>query len=159
MRKITLAVAVILFSLSSLFAQQGGVKKGDPCALITKADIQQAAGTSAEDGKNDPQNSAGPNCTFKVGGMGVLSLVVRQSRPDEKPDLMVAAFKRHKIKVEEAAGIGDRSIFTSPGFGTVQLNTFKGSNYLILTMAMLGSPEAKQHAIAEKLMQKVLSKL
>jgi len=43
--------------------------------------------------------------------------------------------------------------------GMVQLNTFKGSAYVIITLLVPGANEAKSKEMAEKLMQKVLSKI
>lgn len=40
-----------------------------------------------------------------------------------------------------------------------QLNAYKGPHYIIITLLIPGAAEAKQKAIAEKLMQMALSKL
>jgi hypothetical protein len=65
--------------------------------------------------------------------------------------------KKMKIAVSDAPGIGDRSFFSSPGYGMMQLNTFKGSKYLIITMLVPGAAEKKTSA--EKLMRKALTKI
>jgi hypothetical protein len=59
----------------------------------------------------------------------------------------------------EVKGIGDRAFFTSPGYGMVQLNTFKGSYYAIITLMVPGASPEKVKAAAEQLMKKALLKL
>ena len=157
-----LASAVLPFFLFAALASAGqpapaGAKKIDPCALVSKADVQLAVG----------QNVAGPTpnksnasvCDFKVGDIGALGFAAQQQRPGETPDVTMAALKKMNMPVTEAKGIGDRAFFASPGYGMTQLNAYKGSNYIIITLLIPGAPEAKQKAVAEKLMQLALSKL
>jgi hypothetical protein len=152
MRKL---ISLLLLSLPAAFGQ---AKLPDPCALINKADVKEAAGKDVADGKLNP-NSAGPMCEFKVGDVGAFSLLVRQAGLSETPDKILQAFQKRKIETTEAPGLGDRSFFSSPGYGMVQLNTFKGSTYLIVTLLIPGTPEAAGRTVAEKAMRKALSKL
>jgi hypothetical protein len=152
MRKL---IFLLLLSLPAAFGQG---KVPDPCALINKADVKEASGKDVSDGKLTP-NSGGPICEFKVGDLGAFSLLVRQAGLGETPDKIVQELKKRKIDATEAPGIGDRSFFTSPGYGMIQLNTFKGSTYLIVTLLIPGTPEAAERTVAEKAMRKALSKL
>jgi hypothetical protein len=45
------------------------------------------------------------------------------------------------------------------GYGMIQLNTFKGSYYLIITMLVPESTEAAQKTAAEKLMRLALTRI
>jgi hypothetical protein len=160
MRKLVFAIAVFGLFRTLAPAQPltpAGVKKVDPCALVSKADIEQAVGSSAGDPKPNASNAA--VCDFKVGDYGTVGLMTQRSRPGETPDKIIAELKKRNIPVSNAPGIGDRSFFTSPGYGMNQLNTFKGSNYLIITLLIPGAGEEKQKAIAEKVMRKALAKL
>lgn len=160
MRKLTLVLtASLLFVPAALAQKPGAAKKIDPCGLVSKAEIQEATGATATDGVPNPANSAGAACDFKIGGMGVLGFVVRQAGVGETADRIMAELNKRKIKSVEAPGLGDRSFFASHGYGMVQLNTFKGGTYVILTMMIPGAPEAKQQAMAAKLMQKALAKI
>ena len=133
----------------------------DSCGLLTKADIQAVIGQTVGDGKlNMKANPAvGRPCEYMVGTGGVFSILLTTVRPGETPDKVVAELKKRKIAVSEATGIGDRSFFSSPGYGMVQLNTYKGAKYLIITMLIPGATEAAQKTAAEKLMQKALTKI
>ena len=71
----------------------------------------------------------------------------------------MAGLSKSKIKTEAAPGFGDRSFFAFPGYGMLQLNTFKGTHYVIMTLLVPGKTEDSQKAPAGKLMQKVLAKI
>lgn len=133
----------------------------DSCSLLTKAEIQDVFGQSVGDGKlNTKANPMGGiPCEYKVGASGVFSMVFKQAAPGENADKVTAELKKMKIAVSEAPGIGDRSFFSSPGYGMVQLNTFKGKSYLIITMLVPGATEAAQRAAAEKLIRKALTRI
>lgn len=64
-----------------------------------------------------------------------------------------------KIVTSEVPGLGDRSFFSNPGYGMIQLNTFKGPNYLIITIMVSGATETAQKTQAEILMRKALAKI
>ncbi len=143
--------------LGTLAWAQPAANSGGPCALLNKAAVEQAVGQSVSDPKPNAHNAS--VCDVKVGGLGTLGLTRQQQRPGETPDRIMAELKKRNIPTTEAPGIGDRSFFASPGYGVTQLNTFKGSNYLIVTLMIPGGNEAKQKAIAEKIMKSVLAKL
>ncbi len=129
----------------------------DTCKLVTKAEVQLAVGLPVADPKPNAGNPA--LCDFKVGDYGVVGFAVQPSRPGETPDRIFSETAKRKMQPVEAPGIGDRSFFTSPGYGMVQLNTFKGSNYVILTLLVPGASPQKVKAAAEQLMKKALLKL
>jgi len=145
-------IAILCFSGTLAWGQPAS-----PCALLNKAAVEQAVGQSIGDPKPNAHNAS--VCDIKVGGFGTLGLMRQQQRPGETPDKIMAELKKRNIPVTEAPGIGDRSFFASPGYGMTQLNTFKGSSYLIITLMIPGGNEAKQKAIAEKVMKAVLTKL
>jgi hypothetical protein len=160
--KFTMRVAIPALLILPLFipmasAQQSKTKKLEPCSLATKAEIQEALGMSVSDGK---LNATNPTlCDHKVGELGALSFFVRQNDPKDAPDKIVAELKKQNIQTTDLKGVGDRSFFSAPGYGMIQLQTFKGSTYIIITLLVPGTAEAKGKAMAEKLMQKIVSKL
>ncbi len=158
--KTVLMVVAIVFCFTAVAAAQG-VRKIDACTLLTKAEIQAVIGQNVGDGKlNAGANPAvGLPCEYVIGSSGVFSLLVKAVGPGETADKVMGELKKMKIAVSDAPGIGDRSFFSSPGYGMLQLNTFKGSKYLIITMLVPGATETAQKAGAEKLMRKALTKI
>jgi hypothetical protein len=161
-----LAVSVLIaipFSFAGLDAQAipSGVQKIDPCSLLTKAEIQEALGKPVQDGKlNTKANPAvGQPCEFVVGDFGVFSILVKPAGPGETAESVLAAMKRMKMKTADAPGLGDGSFYAFPGYGMVQLNTFKGSHYVVMTLLVPGLSEDAHKAPAEKLMRKALARL
>lgn len=158
----TACLALLLFSLASaLPAAQKAPAKIDPCALLTKAEIQNAVGKPVQDGKlNTAANQAvGSPCQFVVGDYGMFSLLVKPLGPGETPDLYLAMFKKNNSKWADAPGVGGKAFFLFPGYGMIQLNAFKGTSYILITMMVPGLTEDAQKAPAEKLMKLVLSKI
>jgi hypothetical protein len=132
-------------------------QKVDSCALVSKAEVQQAVAGNVADPEPNQGNPA--MCDFKVGDYGAVSFLVQQSGPRAAPDIIMTELKKRNIPVTEIKGVGDRSFFASPGYGMTQLNTFKGQHYVLLTLLLPGAGEDKQRAAAEELMAKALSKL
>jgi len=153
----------LVFALATLHAQppSGGAAKIDPCALLTKAEIQEVLGKPVQDGKlNTNANAAvGQPCQYVVGDFGAFSILVKPVGPGETADKVKAELAKAGMKTAEAPGIGDKSFFVFPGYGMVQLNTFKGTRYIIMTLMVPGLAEDAEKAPAEKLMKKVLPKL
>lgn len=153
----------VFFIAAALFLAAGegtAQSKIDSCSLVTKEDIKAVVGQSVGDGKPNPRANpvVGQPCNYKVGTNGSVSVLGKIASPAQTPDNVMTELKKMKMAVSDAPGIGDRSFFSSPGYGMVQLNTFKGSKYLIITMLVPGMPEGSQKAAAEKLMRKALAK-
>lgn len=158
-RSVLIAVAVVFCFAGAAAAQ--GPQKTDACTLLTQAEIQAAIGQTVGIGKlNLKANPAvGQPCEYVVGSYGVFSILAKTAGPGETADKMMAELKKRKTAVSDAPGVGDRSFFASPGYGMLQLNTFKGSKYLIITMLVPGSTEAAQKTAAKKLMNKALTRI
>ena len=142
------------FILTAIEAQTvpAGTKKIDPCSLLTKAEIQEILGLPVKDGKpNTTANAAvGQPCEYVVGDYGAFSILVKTAGPGETADAIMAGLAKSKIKTEAAPGFGDRSFFAFPGYGMLQLNTFKGTQYVIMTLLVPGKTEEAQKAPAGK---------
>jgi len=164
-RSLALVLALLFavpFASTVLEAQSApATKKIDPCSLLTKAEIQEALGKPVKDGKlNTSANAAvGFPCEYVVGDYGAFSILVKTIGPGETPDKILAGLAKPGMKTADAPGIGDKSFFAFPGYGMVQLNTFKGTQYAIMTILVPGLSEDAQKAPAEKLMKKILPKL
>ncbi len=148
------------FAVAGLAAQTAP-KKIDPCSLLTKAEIQDALGKPVKDGKlNTKANPVvGQPCEYVVGDYGAFSILVKTTGPGETADKIMAGLAKSGMKTADAPGIGDKSFFAFPGYGMLQLNTFKGTQYAIMTLLVPGLTEDAQKAPAEKLMKLVLPKL
>jgi hypothetical protein len=156
-------LVLLLFSFTILEAQTapGAANKIDPCSLLTKADIQEILGKPVKDGKlNTTANAAvGQSCEYVVGDYGVFSILVKTAGAGETADKVAAGLAKYKTKTSDAPGIGDKSFFAFPGYGMLQLNTFKGTRYIIMTLMFPCLTEDALKEPAEKLMKKVLPKL
>jgi hypothetical protein len=152
--------AVAVFCFTSGAAAQGA-RKIDPCTLLTKAQIQAVVGQNVSDGQlNANANPAvGAPCQYVIGDYGSFSILIKAVGPGETADKMMAELKKMKIAVSDAPGIGDRSFFSSPGYGMLQLNTFKDSWYLLITILVPGATEDTQKTAVEKLMHEALTKI
>ncbi len=133
----------------------------DPCTLLTRAEIQEAIGKPVKDGvPNAKANPAvGIPCDFAVEPYGSVSILAVAATPSNAAEQVAAGLKKMNIAVTDAPGIGDRSFFANMGYGMLQLNTWKGPHYLILTMMIPGATEDQQKTAAGKLMAKMLGRL
>jgi|GEM_PF-672858 hypothetical protein len=157
---VCIVTAADLIGIAGPAAAQGA-KKPDPCALLTRAEIKAAVGQEVSEGK--PNLNANPvvgsTCQYVVGSYGTFSILIKTARPEENAGKVKAELKKGNITVTDAAGIGDQSFYSSMGYGMIQLNTFKGSYYLIITMLVPESTEAAQKTAAEKLMRLALTRI
>jgi hypothetical protein len=128
-----------------------------PCSLLTAADIQQAAGGSVSEGMPDKLNAL--VCDYKMAAGSILNVTVTAKGPADSAEKMVSELKKRKIPAEVAAGIGDSSYASAPGYGIQQAGAYKGSNHVIVTLLLAGTPEAKAKTTAQMLLKKALTKL
>ncbi len=160
-RGLVLATLLPLSLAVAAPAGQAGAKKIDPCSLLTRAEIQAAVGQEVQEGKlNTKANAAvGLPCDYVVGAYGAFSLLVRPVGPGETADKTREGLKKMNMKTADAPALGDRSFFAFPGYGMLQLNTFKGASNVIMTLLIPGTSEENTKAAAVKLMQTVLTRL
>jgi hypothetical protein len=126
-----------------------------PCALLTKAEVQEAAGAPVSEGAHNTTNKS--VCDFKVGDMGsTVSIMLTGKAAADSAEKTVAALKKQGISAEATPGLGDSAYASSPGYGMQQLGVYKGSNQVIVTVLLMGSPEAKSKTVAQAVMRKAL---
>lgn len=154
MRNFILTVAILALAVPAI-AQQP--KKLSPCTVVTKAEVQEAVGGGGTVADPQVNKLNATVCDFKVGDFGILNVTV--PAVVTSPDNFLAQAKRSKLTPVQAPGIGDRSFYTSPGYGMAQLNTFKGGSYVIVTVMVPGADEPMNRAIAAKVMQKALPRM
>ena len=157
--RVFFALTVIAFVF--LPAASAAEKAIDPCSLLTQAEIQEALGKPVQAGKlNAGVNPAvGSNCNYIVGDFGSFNVLLKPLGYGETPERIKAQFAKMKMNPVDLPGVGDSSFFTSPGFGMTQLQTFKGSRYILFTILVPGAKEPAQQAAAAKLMRKLLSRI
>jgi hypothetical protein len=162
LHKMMFGLAAVLFSMSLAAAGSSATAgKVDSCTLLTKAEIQEAIGKPVKDGKPNPNANpaVGIPCEFGIDPYGAVSILAVEATASYSADKIMAGLKKMNIPVTDAPGIGDKSFFADMGYGMLQLNTWKGAHYLILTVMIPGATEAQQKAAAGKLMTKVLGRL
>jgi len=158
MRQITLILSGLL-----LFAPRASAQSSlpDACSLLTAAEIKAAVGidvgTMAINPKMNP--AAGVLCDFEFPDAGAGGIAIRQLRPGETPEKVMAELGQQKIKTADAPGIGVPSFFAYPGYGMVQLNSFKGTTHLMLQLMVFAKPQEAVQAAAEKLMRSALARV
>ena len=129
-----------------------------PCALLTKAEIQEFAGAPVSAGVINAHNQS--VCDFKAGDTGsVVSIMLTTKSISDTSERTVAELKKRKISAEVVPGFGDSAYASSPGYGMQQLGVYKGSNQVIVTVLLLGAPEAKAKTVAQGLRRKALARV
>lgn len=133
----------------------------EPCALLTRAEIKAATGLAvsqmALSSRMDP--AVGSLCDFKLGDLGYGGIVVHQLRPGETRDTMMAELQKQKVECVDAPRLGVPSFFASPGYGLVQLNSFKGPTQVIVQLFVFGKTNTDAMAATEKLMRSALTRV
>ncbi len=129
-----------------------------PCALLTKAEVQAAVGAPASEGVINTTNKS--VCDFKAGDTGsTVSVMLTSKAPGDTAEKTVAELKKRKIDAEVTPGFGDSAYASSPGYGMQQLGVYKGSSHVIVTVLLLGSPDAKSKAVGQAIMRKALARI
>jgi len=72
---------------------------------------------------------------------------------------MVSELAKRKIKAETVAGLADGGYWSSPGYGMQQMGAYKGSSHVIVTVLLLGQPEAKAKTVADALLRKAVARV
>lgn len=126
-----------------------------PCSLLTKAEVQEAVGTPVSEGAVNKINRT--VCDFSVGDLGsAVSIMLTGKIPGDTAEKTVAELKKRNIAGQVVSGFGDSGYASSPGYGMQQLGAFKGSSHVIVTVLLMGAPEAKSKKVAETVMTKAL---
>jgi len=154
---LAVAMLVCCFSGPAAAAEEG---KKDACTLVTREEIQAAVGQNVSESTLNPNANpaVGKPCQYVVGSTGAFSIFIKTVGPGETADKTIAALNKMEVATTDVSGLGDRSFFSSPGYGMIQLNTFQGANYLIITIMVPGATEEAQKSAAEALMRKALAK-
>jgi hypothetical protein len=155
MRMLTVVAGLILLGARAAAAQSPAV---DPCTLLTPAEIKIATGLEvrnmAINKQMDP--AAGALCDFKLGDLGSGGIVIHQLRPGETRETMMVELLKRKIDCLDAPTLGVPSFYASPGYGMVQLNSFKGETQVIVQLLIIGKTSVDTMAMTAKLMRAAL---
>lgn len=159
MRTLTLAFSTLLLTTLAASAQpaKAGGGKPSPCALVTKAEVQEVFGAPAADPKPNQHNSS--VCDFLVGGTSPVGVMIAELRPGETMEKTIAELKKRNIPAQPLSSLGDSAYFASPGYGMQQLSVYKGTRFFILTALIPGAPEAKVRGMLQSLAKKALPRL
>ncbi len=144
---------LVLFLAMSASAQ---TPKG-PCSVLTKAEMQEASGLTVSDGVVNSSNKL--VCDYKAGAAGVINIMFTGKAPGESAQKVVAELGKRKINAQVISGIGDGAYASAPGYGMQQIGAFKGAKHVVVTVLVMGAPEAKAKAIVDKVARKAVGKL
>lgn len=143
-------------ALGPLAAQTA--KSLTPCSLVTKAEVGAAIGASVGDGTPNANNKA--VCDYvsaETGGVANVTLVPKA--PGDSAEKMVAELKKRKINSEVTSGFGDSAYVATQAYGMQQIGVYKGANHVVVTVLLMGKPEAKAKEAAHAIMRKALTRL
>ncbi len=158
MRIVTASAGLLLLVARAASAQTPVV---DPCKLLTPAEIKLATGLAvrnmAINKQMDP--AAGALCDFKLGDLGSGGIVIHQLRPGETRETMLEALLKAKVECRDAPTLGVPSFYASPGYGMIQLNSFKGETQVIVQLLIIGKTSLDTMAATEKLMRAALARV
>ncbi|MCX6627780.1 MAG: hypothetical protein NTW28_09150, partial [Candidatus Solibacter sp.] len=99
-------------------------------------------------------------CDFKVGDAGsIVNIMLTSKSAADSAEKTVAELKKGKISAEVTPGFGDSAYSSSPGYGMQQLGVYKGSKHVIVTVLLLGAPDAKSKTAAQAIMRKALPRV
>lgn len=149
---------ILLLGSTLLGSALAGTPPGSPCSLLTKAEVQEAVGTPVADGAVNSINRT--VCDFKVDGLGsAVSIMLTGKIPGDSAEKTVAELKKQKISGQVVSGFGDSAYTSTPGFGMQQIGVYKGSSHVIVTVLLMGAPDAKSKKAAELVMNKALARV
>lgn len=149
-----LCMTVCLGPVGTQFAEAGS----GPCAVLTKAEVQQAVGATVSEGVINPNNKS--VCDFKVGESGsAVSILITSKSPLDSAERTVSELKKRKMTAEVLQGFVDSAYSSSPGYGMEQVGVYKGAKHVIVTVLVQGAPAAKSKVIAQALMRKALPRV
>lgn len=148
-------LATLWLTSTLLGSALAGTPTSGPCSLLTKAEVQEAVGTPVSEGEVNAINHA--VCDFKVDNLGsAINVLLTSKAPGDSAEKAVAELKKRNTRAQVVSGFGDSAYTVSAGFGMQQLGVFKGSSHVIVTVLLMGAPDAKSKAVAEAAMRKAL---
>jgi len=143
---------------SAAATAQGAAGGHGPCSLVTKAEVQEAAGIAVGDGALNPVNKS--SCHFKSASPGSdIAVLLTAKGPADSAEKTVAELGKRKIAAAVVAGLGDGAYSESPGYGLQQLGVYKGARHVVVSVLVMGAPEAKAKAAALALAKKALARM
>jgi hypothetical protein len=128
-----------------------------PCALLTKAEVQEAVGSPASEGAPNAINKS--VCDFKAGAAGSVSVMLTAKASGDSAEKTAAELKKRNIAADVIPGFGDGAYASSPGYGMQQLGAYKGSSHVIVTVLLFSAPEAKSKTVTQAVMRKALARV
>ncbi|MBE0658945.1 MAG: hypothetical protein IH602_14730 [Bryobacteraceae bacterium] len=153
MRTLVPLALLTLFSISVL-AQPAPT----PCSLVTRAEVQEAAGIQVSEGVPNAINKL--VCDYKSATPGsIVSVLLTAKAPADSAERTVAELNKRKLAAVVVPGLGDSAYSSSPGYGMQQLGAYKGSKHVVVTILLMGAPEAKSKTATTAVMKKALTRL
>lgn len=147
-----------ILTVLTVFTGVCGAQGPAPCSLVTRAEVQEAAGVSVSEGTLNSMNKL--VCEYKAGAAGsMISVLLTAKSPADSAEKTVAELQKRRIQASVVAGVGAGAYESSPGYGMQQLGAYQGSKHVVVTVLLMGTPEAKAKAAALAVMKKALTRV
>ena len=155
------AVSTLISATSRAQGQPPG-RGADACALVTKAEIEQALGVKLGDAKKNPrmQNPGVlSSCDYSTPEGGEVGILIRQNAVKYVIGSEKAEFEKQGMKLRYMKGLGTTAFFIDMfGMGT-GLGVFRGDyDYVQLSAMLISGDPAKIAAGLEKVARLVIER-
>jgi len=164
MRKLAYLAVFTLLILAAVNAAEQAKPPGqgaDACAVVSRAEIEQALGVKLTDGvKNPALQTPGvvSTCNYQVSGGGQVTIAIRR-RPIKYQGTATVDAKKQGVQQGHIAGLGRDALLTEASAGETSienLSIFRG-DYDFITVTFMGSSPVKPISAAiEKVGRMVL---
>jgi hypothetical protein len=128
------------------------------CALVTKAEIEQAIGTTIGNGV---PHKAGQNndCVFENSKGNKVVIIMNRSLEKRNLKTLVAEAQKAlpQAKVREFPGIGDKALLVEYPDGRTMLSVYRGGDVLVVSVYGIAN-RARADAVVEKIARKAFSR-
>jgi hypothetical protein len=147
--RFSVGTALLLLVMTPALASAQGKPPGkgaDSCALVTKAEIEQAIGVKLKDGVKEPkmQNPGVlSSCDYKSDAGAAVSILIRQNPTKYVAGTEKDAFEKQGMKLDYIKGLGTTAAFIDMyGMGK-GLIVFRGDYDYLQVSAMMTGVDAK----------------
>jgi hypothetical protein len=129
-------------------------KQLSACAVVSKAEIEQAIGTTLGNGMPHGAREADV-CVYENGKGNRVNIFVTRSNEKRNLNTLVVEAKKAlpQAKVQEIQGLGDKALLVEDPKGPSMLSIYRGGDALVVSVYGI-SDRAKADAAVEKIARK-----
>lgn len=125
------------------------------CELVTKAEVEQAIGTTVDECRPRMTNKKVDNCVFSKGRRDAVALFVSRTNDDRDIDSLFAKTKEKfpHAKIREVPGLGQKAFLVKDRRRSTMLSVYRGGDALVVSVSLTAkgtNPDAAAETIARK---------